>query len=867
MLETNCFSSHTTAPVTWTVDCGSDMHVHPNREVLSKVIAEQPNIKVRAANKKLMDVSCMGTIHTEVTTYKEVKDVNGSSKKYRPPKRVPSISKALLTSVLIVPGVAKPLFSCEHGFEHDGIQSHLNGERRLQFPDGAYADFNAPPKYTVDLGMGTVGAYAASTEPPRKCDPDTAHAILGHSGVLRIQSAAGRSTGLDLHGFTHDPASCIHCRCAGARRKPFKLPDKSPAKAFGDRVSSDLCGPFPASTPHGFKYICTFTDHATGEISVYFLKTKQADAVLAAFKQFIADNKHALPGGAVKEWHCDNGREFMSKDLDEFCAEFAVKRSYSIPWLPQSNGTAERTNGLLLRLARIMIAAEAANETLWPWAIAQAALIHNSLPIKRFDPPKSPIEAKTGKLPDLGKLHVLFRKCIVRLEDPDVPNKISPTGMEAQYLGRDVRRNADFVYIPGLKRITSAHHVDHLNDTESIAVPDVSEAKIYYREQKDLPTPAFGQPMPGLRAHYRDHVPTVPSQPDRTTPADPAAPHAVGTIPPAPQVPRVRLRFQGQDAALPAIANASFLHVCYALEAAVHYDPSSVGTIPLPRSWPEIKASPYAKEWMEGCKKDLTKKQANGAWEVVSKSELCGRKPLKGKWACVVKYLPDGTVDEFRSRWVGCGYSQIAGVDFDQISASVLRTASARLLCAVGAVEDCEICHIDISAAFTHSNIDKEIFVEMPHGFEEEGKVCKLRKGLEGLKQSGRLWSEHNAAILSKLGFEQSSHEPNIWTKKYGSKIARLGIYVDDALCVWPKGMTKEYTEFAAAYSKALNGHAKDLGEVKKFVGMEISRDRKLGTLTITQTKYIEKMQSKYLWGSNSKHWSGLTRRSNAGMR
>ena len=52
----------------------------------------------------------------------------------------------------------------------------------------------------------------------------------------------------------------------------------------------------------------------------------------------------------------DNGGEFTSSDLDEFCEEFAVKRSFSVPYAPPQNAHAERMWGILLRTVRITIA-------------------------------------------------------------------------------------------------------------------------------------------------------------------------------------------------------------------------------------------------------------------------------------------------------------------------------------------------------------------------------------------------------------------------------------------------------------------------------------------------------------------------------
>ena len=62
----------------------------------------------------------------------------------------------------------------------------------------------------------------------------------------------------------------------------------------------------------------------------------------------------------------------------------------------------------------------------------------------------------------------------------------------------------------------------------------------------------------------------------------------------------------------------------------------------------------------------------------------------------------------------------------------------------------------DFKTAFLNSPItDEEIYVAQPHGFEKtevngkRGKyVCKLKKGLYGLKQSPRLWAATLTAWL-----------------------------------------------------------------------------------------------------------------------
>ena len=67
--------------------------------------------------------------------------------------------------------------------------------------------------------------------------------------------------------------------------------------------------------------------------------------------------------------------------------------------------------------------------------------------------------------------------------------------------------------------------------------------------------------------------------------------------------------------------------------------------------------------------------------------------------------------------------------------------------------EDLETDHIDAVKAFTQAGIDKEVYVEMPEGFEVEGHVCLLKMALEGIKQGAYLWFALNRAAWLKLGW------------------------------------------------------------------------------------------------------------------
>ena len=99
--------------------------------------------------------------------------------------------------------------------------------------------------------------------------------------------------------------------------------------------------------------------------------------------------------------------------------------------------------------------------------------------------------------------------------------------------------------------------------------------------------------------------------------------------------------------------------------------------------------------------------------------------------------------------------------------APVAKLASLRILLAIAAVEDLEIHQMDVVTAFLIPDLEEEIYMVQPEGFDgKEGLVCKLQKGLYGLKQSARNWNARLRKHLKSLGFQQSSCDPCIFINK-----------------------------------------------------------------------------------------------------
>ncbi|RDX80024.1 hypothetical protein CR513_39480, partial [Mucuna pruriens] len=61
---------------------------------------------------------------------------------------------------------------------------------------------------------------------------------------------------------------------------------------------------------------------------------------------------------------------------------------------------------------------------------------------------------------------------------------------------------------------------------------------------------------------------------------------------------------------------------------------------------------------------------------------------------------------------------------------------------------------MDVKTTFLHGDLEEEIYMKQPDGFQISGKedyVCRLRKSLYGLKQAKKLWLSHEHYVKRVL--------------------------------------------------------------------------------------------------------------------
>ena len=154
---------------------------------------------------------------------------------------------------------------------------------------------------------------------------------------------------------------------------------------------------------------------------------------------------------------------------------------------------------------------------------------------------------------------------------------------------------------------------------------------------------------------------------------------------------------------------------------------------------------------------------------------------------CVFDIKSDGCK---KACLVAKGFSQVKGLDFNQVFSPVVCFKTVCLMLALAALENWYITGLDIQSTYLYGKLLEEIYMEQPEGFAvpgEEHKVLHLWHALYGLKQASLAWWCTLDESLKELRFKHLKSKAGIlFYKKKGTNVVVGIIYVDDTLFCGP---------------------------------------------------------------------------------
>ncbi|CAI7772959.1 unnamed protein product [Closterium sp. NIES-54] len=218
-----------------------------------------------------------------------------------------------------------------------------------------------------------------------------------------------------------------------------------------------------------------------------------------------------------------------------------------------------------------------------------------------------------------------------------------------------------------------------------------------------------------------------------------------------------------------------------------------------------------------------------------------GANIINGMWIFRVK-RPPGSPPVFKACYVARGFSQRQGVDYFQTFSPTPKMTTLWVLLHVAAQRDYELHSLDFSTAFLQGSLHEEIWLRRPPGFTglfPPGTQWSLRRPVYGLRQAPREWHDTLRTALAALGFAPSTADPSLFMRTDTSLPPfYILVYVDDLVFA-----TADIAGLAHVKSELQKRHTcTDLGELRSYLGLQITRDRARRTITLTQSHMVQQV-------------------------
>ena len=132
---------------------------------------------------------------------------------------------------------------------------------------------------------------------------------------------------------------------------------------------------------------------------------------------------------------------------------------------------------------------------------------------------------------------------------------------------------------------------------------------------------------------------------------------------------------------------------------------------------------------------------------------------------------------------------------------------------------------MDVKNAFLHDELDKDIYMKQPRGFESKihpEYVCKLKKALYGLKKAPRAWYGKIGEFLVQSSIKVAPSDSSLFVKEKESRLVIVLVYVDDLIIIGD--LSEEIQRTRENFS--VRFQMKELEELKHFLGLEVERTK-----------------------------------------
>ncbi|CAI7880641.1 unnamed protein product [Closterium sp. NIES-53] len=241
-------------------------------------------------------------------------------------------------------------------------------------------------------------------------------------------------------------------------------------------------------------------------------------------------------------------------------------------------------------------------------------------------------------------------------------------------------------------------------------------------------------------------------------------------------------------------------------------DPDALD-IPTPRSYAEAITGPYSSQWQAAMDAEMASWKSKGTY--VDEFPPSRANIVDGMWIFRVK-RPLGSPPAFKARYIARGFSQRQGVDYFHTFSPTPKMTTLRVLLHVASQCDYELHSLNFSTAFLQGSLHEEILLQ---------------------------WHDTLRTTLAALRFAPSTADPSLFLRTDTSLLPfYVLVYVDDLVFA-----TTDTEALAHVKSELQKRHTcTDLGELRSYLGLQITRDRARRTITLTLSHMVHQLLQRF---------------------
>ncbi|KAF9733719.1 polyprotein [Paraphaeosphaeria minitans] len=709
------------------------------------------------------------------------------------------------------------------------------------------------------------------------------HKRLGHPGPSAIEHLVQQSEGVRIKGIT--TVQCDACGRSKSKRQIRRAPrlnDEGP----GERIAIDFheyeAGSFTGErsqmliTCRNSRYVWDF----------YFKDNRPARSIIRQLSLFVQFMKKQF-NITVEVIETDNEIVTVKQEVERWCTSQSIRLEPSAPDTQSQNGGAERSGGVIKEKARAIRLDANLPWELWPEITRAAVYLYNRTP-NYPNKWKSPYEifftrvaAMNGTVtgprkPNQAHLRAYGCKAFAMTDDTHrVKSRLQRLDPKAWigYLIGYQSTNIYRIWIPSMAKVISTRDVVFDEETVFNGKTEDLMDNLMHNTLEEIATwvrtvelPGTQSQQPETETFYEDDT-TQEETPGGQQPRYYRGRKVVEAYPTPPQTPPPvallvqeevsndgKMRFFNQPTSMTVPWAAAFMAGTEAGHVGLHegkpIDKAQMKRLlakgikphrnqlpPLPTAHSKLEEHPLYEMFKEAERTHLESHRQMKSWTEIPASPVkkAGQQILDCMWVYTYKLDKHHRLNKCKARLVARGDQQrnITGQD---TYAATLAGHSFRMLMAIAAKFDLELKQYDVTNAFVHAEIDREIYMRMPRGYQKPATLLKVQKALYGLRISPLLWQKELTTTLSKIGFRQIPQEPCCMIKDG----VIIFFYVDDIIIAYHSKQQQEATRAVELIQdKYLCTGGEDL---QWFLGVEVIRDRTQKTIQLSQAAYADKI-------------------------